>query len=126
MTVTSYHDLIVWQKAIDFVVDTYRLTGQFPRAELYGLMSQLQRAAVSVPSNIAEGAGRGHTREFIHHLYVSRGSLFESETQIIIAQRLDYASEEDIKPLLGMIAEVGKMLNGLIASLERKLDSSAG
>ncbi len=126
MTVTSYHDLIVWQKAIDFVVDTYRLTGQFPRAELYGLMSQLQRAVVSIPSNIAEGAGRGHTREFIHHTCISRGSLFEAETQIVIAQRLGYASEADIKPLLGMIAEIGKMLNGLIASLERKLDPSAG
>jgi four helix bundle protein len=121
MTVTSYHDLIVWQKAIDFVVDTYRLTGQFPRSELYGLMSQLQRAVVSIPSNIAEGAGRGHTREFIQHLCISRGSLFEAETQIIIAQRLGYANEEDIKPLLGTITEIGKMLNGLIASLERKL-----
>jgi four helix bundle protein len=121
MTVTSYHDLIVWQKAMDFVVDTYRLTGQFPRTELYGLMAQLQRAVVSIPSNIAEGAGRGHTREYIHHLCISRGSLYEAETQIILARRLGYASEEDIKPLLGMIAEIGKMLNGLVASLERKL-----
>jgi four helix bundle protein len=123
VTVTSYHDLIVWQKAIDFVVDTYRLTGQFPRTELYGLMAQLQRAAVSIPSNIAEGAGRGYTREFIHHLCISRGSLYEAETQIIIAHRLDYASGEDIKPHLRMVAEIGKMLNGLITSLERKLAS---
>jgi four helix bundle protein len=86
-------------------------------------MSQLQRAVVSIPSNIAEGAGRGHTREYIRHLCISRGSLFEAETQIIIAQRLGYASEEDIKPLLGMVAEIGKMLNGLIAALERKLPS---
>lgn len=121
MTVTSYHDLIVWQKAIDFVGCVYELTGRFPRTELYGLMSQLQRAAISVPSNIAEGAGRGHTREFIHHCYIARGSLYETETQIIIAQRLGYATEQDTQPPLGMIAEIGKMLNGLIASLERKL-----
>lgn len=123
MPVTSYHDLIVWQKSMDFVVDTYRLTGQFPRTELYGLMAQLQRAVVSIPSNIAEGAGRGHTREYIHHLFIARGSLYESETQIIIAQRLGYATEDEIKPLLALIAEVGKMLNALIASLDRKLES---
>lgn len=123
MTLTNYHDLIVWQKAIDFVVDTYKLTGKFPRAELYGLMSQLQRAVVSIPSNIAEGAGRLHTREFINHLGIARGSLYEAETQIIIAQRLGYVTEDDIKPLLGMIAELGRMLHGLLASLERKLSA---
>jgi four helix bundle protein len=122
MTVTSYHDLIVWQKAIDFVVDCYRLTGKFPRTELYGLMSQLQRAAVSIPSNIAEGAGRGHTREFIRHLGIARGSLFEAETQIIISQRLSFVTEQDTKPMLELVVEVGKMLHGLIASLERKLE----
>ncbi len=126
MTVTCYHDLIVWQKAIDFVVDTYRLTGQFPRTELYGLMAQLLRAAVSIPSNIAEGAGRGHTREFIRHLGISRGSLFEAEAQIFIAQRLGCVSEGDTKPLHQMVAEIGKMLHGLIASLERKLGPNAG
>jgi four helix bundle protein len=124
MTVTSYHDLIVWQKAIDLVVDCYRLTGRFPRTELYGLMSQLQRAAVSIPSNIAEGAGRGHTREFLRHLGIARGSLFEAETQIIISQRLEYVTDQDTRPLLDLIAEVGRMLHGLIASLERKLESS--
>jgi four helix bundle protein len=125
VTVTSYRDLIVWQKAIDFVVRTYKLTGQFPRTELYGLMSQLQRASVSVPSNIAEGAGRGHTREFIQHCCISRGSLYEAETQIIIAQRLGFATDADVDPLLGMVGEIGRMLNGLIASLERKLEQSA-
>ena len=123
MTLASYHDLIVWQRAIDFVVETYKLTGRFPRTELYGLVSQLQRAVVSIPSNIAEGAGRIHTREFIHHAGVARGSLFEAETQIIVAQRLGYVSEDDIKPLLGNVAELGRMLHGLIASLERKLNS---
>ena len=121
MSLGSYHDLIVWQKAIDFVVDTYKLTGQFPRTELYGLTSQLQRAIVSIPSNIAEGAGRIHTREFIHHAGISRGSLFEAETQIIVAQRLGYVGAEDIGPLLNAVGELGRMLHGLIASLERKL-----
>lgn len=125
MTLASYHDLIVWQKVIDFVVDTYRLTGKFPRTELYGLMAQLQRAVVSIPSNIAEGAGRLHTREFIHHAGIARGSLFEAETQIIVAQRLGYVSEEEIKPLLVMVGELGGMLHGLIVSLERKLNPDA-
>jgi four helix bundle protein len=126
MTVTSYHKLTVWQKAIDFVVDCYALTGYFPKTELYGLSSQLQRAAVSIPSNIAEGAGRGHTREYIRHLGIARGSLFESETQIIISQRLGYTTPEQIAPLLDLVAEVGRMLYGLIASLERKLDREQG
>ncbi|MBX9623172.1 MAG: four helix bundle protein [Gemmataceae bacterium] len=122
MPVTSYHDLLVWQKAIDLVVDCYRLTSHFPRTETYGLASQLQRAAVSIPSNIAEGAGRGHTREFIRHLGIARGSLFEAETQVIISERLNYATAEVTRPLLAAVAEIGRMLHGLIASLERKLD----
>jgi four helix bundle protein len=121
MTVTSYHDLIVWQRAMAFVVDGYRLTGCFPRTETYGLASQLQRAAVSVPSNIAEGAGRGHTREFIRHLGISRGSLFEAETQIILSHRLGYTTPDQIDPVLKAVAEIGRMLHGLIASLEKKL-----
>ena len=123
MTVTSYHDLVVWQKAIDFVVDCYSLTAQFPRSEMYGLSSQVQRSAVSVPSNIAEGAGRLHTREYIRHLGISRGSLFEAETQIIISQRLNYSTPEAIQPLLASVAEIGRMLHGLITALERKLEA---
>jgi four helix bundle protein len=125
MTLNSYHDLIVWQRAVDYGVDTYRLTGQFPRTELYGLTAQLQRAVVSIPSNIAEGAGRIHTREFIHHASIARGSLFESETQIIVAQRLGYVSEEGVQPLLRAVAELGRLLHGLIVSLERKLTPDA-
>jgi four helix bundle protein len=120
--VTSYHDLTVWQKAIDLVTECYRLTERFPRTEVYGLASQLQRAAVSVPSNIAEGAGRHHTREYVRHLGIAGGSLFEAETQIIIASRLGYVTADDTRPLLAVVAEIGRMLHGLIASLERKLD----
>ena len=122
MTVTSYHDLLVWQKAIDFVVDCYRLAERFPRTEMYGLCSQLQRSAVSIPSNIAEGAGRMHTREYLRHLGISRGSLFEAETQVIIAERLNYTTKDAIQPHLAAVAEIGRMLHGLIASLERKLE----
>jgi four helix bundle protein len=118
----SYHDLTVWQKAIDFVVGCYRLTERFPRTEQYGLAAQLQRAAVSVPSNIAEGAGRHHTKEYVRHLGVARGSLFEAETQIIIAGRLGYVADADTRPLLAAVGEIGRMLHGLIASLERKTD----
>lgn len=121
MSLASYHDLFAWQKAIDFVVEAYKLTGRFPRAELYGLTSQLQRAAVSIPANIAEGAGRIHTREYIHHAGIARGSLFEAETHIIVAQRLGFVGEEDVRPLLTAVAEVGRLLHGLIVSLERKL-----
>ncbi len=121
--VTSYHDLTVWQKSIDFVVGCYRLTERFPRAEIYGLAAQLQRAAVSVPSNIAEGAGRHHTKEYIRHLGISRGSLFEAETQIIIASRLGYVGGDETRPLLAAVGEIGRMLHGLIGSLERKLDT---
>ncbi|MBA4188245.1 MAG: hypothetical protein C0467_09545 [Planctomycetaceae bacterium] len=123
MVVTSYHKLGVWQKAIELVVDCYALSHKFPNTEMYGLASQLQRAAVSVPSNIAEGAGRKFTREYIRHVGIARGSLFETETQIIISQRLGYATTEEIQPLLELVAEVGRMIHGLIASLERKLDS---
>ncbi len=122
MALASYHDLLAWQRAIDFVVDTYKLTGQFPRTELYGLTAQLQRAAVSIPSNIAEGAGRIHTREYIHHAGIARGSLFEAETQIIVAQRLGFVSEDNTRPLLNAVAEVGRLLHGLIVALERKLN----
>lgn len=123
MPITSYHDLIVWQKALDFVVDCYRLTERCPRSETYGLACQLQRAAVSIPSNIAEGAGRGHTREFIRFLGIARSSIFEAETQIAISSRLNYATQEEIRPLLMMVAELGRMLHGLMASLERKLEA---
>lgn len=123
MPVTSYRDLGVWKKAVDFVVEVYRLASRFPRTEVYGLTAQVQRAAVSVPSNIAEGAGRIHTREYIHHVGIARGSLFEAETQIVVANRLGYATDEEIRPVLQLVDEVGRMVQGLIAALERRLDA---
>lgn len=121
MRVASYRDLTVWQRAMDFTVACYHLTARFPRTETYGLASQLQRAAVSIPSNIAEGAGREHTREYIHHASYSNGSLFEAETQILLAQRLGYLTSEEVEPALTTSSEVGRMLRGLISALERKL-----
>lgn len=124
MSLQHYRELIVWQKAISFVEAIYRVTEEFPRSEIYGLTSQLRRAAVSVPSNIAEGQGRSTTRDFLHFLSMAQGSLMEVETQITIAQRLRYLNEQVETQLLEATAEIGRLLNGLRNSLERKLNQS--
>jgi four helix bundle protein len=121
MSVAHYQQLLVWQKAMDFVVEVYHASDPFPKSETYRLCDQLRRCAVSVPSNIAEGQGRNSTREFLKHLGYSNGSLYEAETQIILAFRLGYLSEEVRARLMGMAGEIGRMLNGLTAALERKL-----
>lgn len=113
----SYRDLIAWQKAMDFVMDVYRTSKAFPRDELYGLASQLRRAAVGVPTNIAEGRARFSASEFHYFLARARGSLVEVETQLVIAQKLEYFSPEHGKDLLDKAAEVGKILNGLIGAI---------
>jgi four helix bundle protein len=113
----SYRDLIAWQKALDLVIAIYQVSASFPKDEVYGLTSQLRRAAVSVPSNIAEGQGRHGRAEFRHFLRQASGSLMELETQIIIAERLCYVSSETASRLLCSSAELGKILNGLINSL---------
>ncbi len=99
------------------VSSVYRCTQAFPRSETYGLTSQLRRAAVSVPSNIAEGQARLSTGEFRHFLGNARGSLMEVETQILIAQELGYLEQKEIETLLGETGELGRILNGLLASL---------
>jgi len=116
----KYSELIVWQKAIDFVEDVYRPSDGFPKTEQYGLTSQVRRSVVSVPSNIAEGQGRNGSREFLHHLAIAYGSLSEVETQLIIAKRLKYIGADQLKGLLDKAAEVGRLLNGLSASLQPK------
>src|SRR5258708_1498266 len=95
MAIKSYRDLETWQTAMGLVAQIYRVTKIFPKDELYSLTSQLRRAAVSVPSNIAEGQGRDSTKEFLHHLSIAHGSLCEVETQLLIAQRLEYLSGEE-------------------------------
>ena len=90
---TSFRDLELWKLSVDFVVDVYKITRKFPNSEIYGLSSQMQRAAVSIPSNIAEGSGRKNPKEFIQFLHIAKGSLAEIETQLEIALRLDYIKE---------------------------------
>jgi four helix bundle protein len=121
MKIHDYRDLIVWQKAIDLVEAIYHATAQFPREELYGLTIQIRRAAVSVPSNIAEGHGRTSTRDFLHFLSISHGSLKEVETQIIIAERLKYIDCRMKDQLFDKTTEVGRLLSGLSNSLRNKL-----
>ena len=116
----SYRDLLVWQKALELAVKTYDFSSQFPKSEIYGLTSQLRRASVSVPSNIAEGYGRGSRKEYVHFLFVAQGSLKELETQTILAQQLAFASSESSNELLGSSEIVGKMLGSLIRSLRAK------
>ena len=119
MAIKSYRELIVWQKAMDLVEDVYKKTKGFPREELYGLTSQLRRAVVSVPSNIAEGQGRTSTREFLHHLSIAYGSLCEVGTQILIAHRLGFLETRDVEVLDAMSSEVGRLINGLSNKLPK-------
>lgn len=116
----SYKDLLVWQKAMVLVTDTYQATGRFPNAELFGLTSQARRAAVSIPSNVAEGQARLSEREFRHFLGNARGSLMELETQLQIAENLGYLGREEMTQLMQSCAELGRMLNGLITSITRQ------
>lgn len=107
------------------VTETYAVTAQFPGHEIYGLMSQLRRASVSIPSNIAEGHGRATKGEFIQFLCHARGSLCEVQTQIFIANRLGYITQEQEEAVIARTDELGRILNGLITSIERKkLNSS--
>jgi four helix bundle protein len=106
---------------MDLVVNCYRITEQFPKIEIYGLTSQLQRAAVSVAANIAEGNGRSHTREYLNQLSMAYGSLMEVETHLQIGARLHYIDDASLKALLEKTAEIGRMLNGLMQALNQKL-----
>lgn len=106
---------------MELVKSIYELTNQFPKDEIYGLTSQLKRAAVSVPSNIAEGQGRESTREFLHHLSIAYGSLMEVETQILIAESLAYIGQDDARTILERTAETGRLINGLVRALKQKL-----
>jgi four helix bundle protein len=118
--VQSYRDLIVWQKSVELVLEIYRATQDFPKTETYGLVSQLRRAAVSVPSNVAVGHARLSTGEYKQFLGHARGSLMEIETQVLISQRLGYMNSGQSNILLNRATEVGKVLNGLLNSLNRK------
>lgn len=117
--IKSYKDLIIWQKGIQIVNLTYQLISDFPKDELYALSSQIKRASVSIPSNIAEGYGRQSTQSYISFVKIARGSLFELETQLIIARQLNFISnEKKYIELLNLILEENKMINSFLNKLE--------
>ncbi len=116
-SIKSYRDLIVWQKFMEFVRMVYEFTRAFPRDEKFGLTSQLCRSAVSIPSNIAEGQGRGTTLDYARFLRIARGSLYESQTQIEVAQKLEFGTVTLVPKLLTQGNEIERMLNSLIAKL---------
>jgi four helix bundle protein len=116
-TIKTYRDLDVWKRAMDLTVAIYQLTHSFPESERYGLTSQIQRAAVSIPSNIAEGHGRGHRKEYVHHLWMANGSLKELETQLTLAVRLGFANKDAATKIWGDTQDIGIMLRKLINSL---------
>jgi four helix bundle protein len=118
--VQSYRDLVAWNKAMELVIEIYRMTQDFPKEELFGLTSQIRRAAVSVPSNIAEGKGRLSKGEFRQFLGNARCSLAELETQILIAQNLHYLQGAEANRLLTRVEEVGKVLNGLLSAVKNQ------
>jgi four helix bundle protein len=113
-----FKELKVWQKSIDLAVDVYKLSSQFPADERFNLTSQIRRCSVSVPSNIAEGAGRNSKKEFNQFLGISNGSSFEMETQLIISNKLGFISDEQLLPIVNKISEVQNMLFKLQKSLE--------
>ncbi len=115
--IVSYRDLKVWQKGMDLVELTYELASKLPALEKYGLAAQMCRAAVSIPSNIAEGWGRKHRAEYINHLSIANGSLKELETQVLICMRLRQVQESDAKAALGLAEEIGRMLAVMIQKL---------
>jgi four helix bundle protein len=114
----NYQQLIVWQKAMDLVAEVYRVSRGLPKEEQFGLSAQIRRAAISVPSNIAEGEGRGLPKEFVHFLRIAHGSLREVETQLMLMTRLGYADETTIDVVLDRCAEVGRLVNGLRKSIK--------
>jgi four helix bundle protein len=124
MRANRYQDLVAWQKAVQFVERVYAITSQFPREEMFGLQSQMRRSAVSVPSNISEGQGRASRGEFLQFLGHARGSLYELETQLVIASKLGYITAEELDGSLMDAQQLGRILNGLIASLKSGSKSS--
>ena len=120
MTINNYRDLRVWQGGMDLVVMVYEISEKFPSKEIYGLTSQIRRAAVSVPSNIAEGHTRESTKEYLHHLSIAQASLAEVETQIEIAFRLKYCTQDELDKIMTLSISLGKQLYSLRNALKVK------
>ena len=120
MRVQDYRDLVVWQRAIDFVAEIYRLSARFPRDEQFGLTAQIRRASVSVTSNIAEGSGRATSRDLMNFLSYARGSLKEAESLLFVAQRLGFVRADDCTQSLHLADETSRMLTGLRSSVRKR------
>lgn len=116
----THKDLDAWKNSIILVTDIYKITQKFPKDEIYGITSQIRRSAVSIPSNIAEGAGRNHDKEFIQFLYISLGSLSELETQLIISCNLKFINETDYNPISLIIGVIRGQISSLIRYLKNK------
>ncbi len=117
-SINSYRDLLIWQKSIFLVTEIYKITGAFPKEELYGLTSQIRRASVSIPSNIAEGFGRNSTGDYKRFLQISLGSLYELQTQVEICSRLNYLSNEHYTDVQQKAFELEKMINSMISKIK--------
>lgn len=124
MSLQLHKNLKVWQDSIDLVKCIYSVTTRFPKEELYGLVMQLRRTAVSIPSNIAEGAARSSNKEFIHFLYISLGSIAELDTQLLIAEEVGFLEFDDHQKILEKTDQIGKMLSGLISYRKSKSNLS--
>jgi len=120
MGVQSYRDLVAWQQSMALVKHIYKASENWPPSEMYGLTAQVRRAAVSIPSNIAEGQGRRTTKDFVRHLSIAYGSLLEAETQLLLARDLGFLEQAVLDTLLSETAQIGRVLNGLTQTLEAK------
>ena len=120
MVVRDFQDLVVWQKSVDLIVDLCSATRSFPSEERFGITAQLRRAAISIATNIAEGNGRGTTKDYIRFLSISRGSIYEVRSLLIVCQRLDFLALDSGTHFAGRTNEIGRMLSGLRASLKQK------
>ena len=118
--IKDFKDLIVWQKAMELVVEIYGLLKKLPQEELYALNNQIRRSVISIPSNIAEGQGRNSTKEFVHFLAIAKGSKAELETQLLVCVQINYFTVSEIETAINLIQEIGKMLNALQKSLITK------
>ncbi len=123
MIVQSYRELEVWQFAMDLAEKCYQTTKTFPKEELFGLTSQIRRASSSIPANIAEGQGRDHTKEFLNHLSIARGSLMELETHLMLSQRVGFLQQAELDSVLAATDRISRMLSGLRKALEKRLET---
>jgi four helix bundle protein len=123
MTIQHYRQLEVWHSAMELAEKCYLATRQFPKQEIFGLVSQIRPAAGSIPANIAEGQSREHTKEFLHHLNIAWGSLMELETHLLLSQRVGFLDQAELDPLLTLAGLMSRMLSGLRKALEHRIRS---